>query len=751
MTVDVLRPARASRVRWLVVATVSISVAGCHLAANVSGRPTPPQPVMQPTAQVLSPTVSSALPAPAAPLAKPDFAPARVSSAVSTEPGPEGEPERDLSFYAPGTDRLLQAPGPKPSIEAGPGEITLNFENVNILEVVKVILGDLLGLNYLVDPRVQGTATLQTSRPISKDALLPTLETLLRMNGAALVLDGGLYNIVPREIAAQGLVAPQLGDSSVPLPTGYGVQIVPLEYISATEMQKLLEPFSSPGSILRVDAQRNLIVLAGASEELNQLLATIEVFDVDWLKGMSVALITPDFVDVATLSAELEQVFGDPTYSPWASLIRFVAIERLNGLLVITPRRQVLREVVNFAERLDRDPGTVGKRLFVYHVQNGKAGELASVLSQVFEQSTAASAPRPELAPGLEPVELESPPSETPEPEIEALPSTAPLTPLPGAVAANQAGLSISEDSSIRIIADEVNNALLIMGTAREYKVVREALRQLDIIPLQVLIEVTIAEITLDGRLEYGLEWFFKNNFSQNRQGVGVLDLGAAGLAQLTPGFSYAIADSAGLVRAVLNALARDSKVNIVSSPSLMVLNNQSANIEVGDQVPITTRQQQSTATDANVVNSIEYRDTGVLLTVQPRVNAGGLVIMEVEQEVSDVAETTADSLTPTIQQRRISSTVAVQSGRTVVLGGLIRENRLEAKEGVPGLYRLPVVGALFGATTNDQRRTELVVLITPRVVKDQEAARQITEEFRAKMASLRPLTTPSSGSTLPN
>ncbi len=706
---------------------------------------------MQPTAQVLSPTVSSALPAPAAPLAKPDFAPARVSSAVSTEPGPEGEPERDLSFYAPGTDRLLQAPGPKPSIEAGPGEITLNFENVNILEVVKVILGDLLGLNYLVDPRVQGTATLQTSRPISKDALLPTLETLLRMNGAALVLDGGLYNIVPREIAAQGLVAPQLGDSSVPLPTGYGVQIVPLEYISATEMQKLLEPFSSPGSILRVDAQRNLIVLAGASEELNQLLATIEVFDVDWLKGMSVALITPDFVDVATLSAELEQVFGDPTYSPWASLIRFVAIERLNGLLVITPRRQVLREVVNFAERLDRDPGTVGKRLFVYHVQNGKAGELASVLSQVFEQSTAASAPRPELAPGLEPVELESPPSETPEPEIEALPSTAPLTPLPGAVAANQAGLSISEDSSIRIIADEVNNALLIMGTAREYKVVREALRQLDIIPLQVLIEVTIAEITLDGRLEYGLEWFFKNNFSQNRQGVGVLDLGAAGLAQLTPGFSYAIADSAGLVRAVLNALARDSKVNIVSSPSLMVLNNQSANIEVGDQVPITTRQQQSTATDANVVNSIEYRDTGVLLTVQPRVNAGGLVIMEVEQEVSDVAETTADSLTPTIQQRRISSTVAVQSGRTVVLGGLIRENRLEAKEGVPGLYRLPVVGALFGATTNDQRRTELVVLITPRVVKDQEAARQITEEFRAKMASLRPLTTPSSGSTLPN
>ncbi len=706
---------------------------------------------MQPTAQVLSPTVSSALPAPAAPLAKPDFAPARVSSAVSTEPGPEGEPERDLSFYAPGTDRLLQAPGPKPSIEAGPGEITLNFENVNILEVVKVILGDLLGLNYLVDPRVQGTATLQTSRPISKDALLPTLETLLRMNGAALVLDGGLYNIVPREIAAQGLVAPQLGDSSVPLPTGYGVQIVPLEYISATEMQKLLEPFSSPGSILRVDAQRNLIVLAGASEELNQLLATIEVFDVDWLKGMSVALITPDFVDVATLSAELEQVFGDPTYSPWASLIRFVAIERLNGLLVITPRRQVLREVVNFAERLDRDPGTVGKRLFVYHVQNGKAGELASVLSQVFEQSSAASAPRPELAPGLEPVELESPPSETPEPEIEALPSTAPLTSLPGAVTANQAGLSISEDSSIRIIADEVNNALLIMGTAREYKVVREALRQLDIIPLQVLIEVTIAEITLDGRLEYGLEWFFKNNFSQNRQGVGVLDLGAAGLAQLTPGFSYAIADSAGLVRAVLNALARDSKVNIVSSPSLMVLNNQSANIEVGDQVPITTRQQQSTATDANVVNSIEYRDTGVLLTVQPRVNAGGLVIMEVEQEVSDVAETTADSLTPTIQQRRISSTVAVQSGRTVVLGGLIRENRLEAKEGVPGLYRLPVVGALFGATTNDQRRTELVVLITPRVVKDQEAARQITEEFRAKMASLRPLTTPSSGSTLPN
>lgn len=270
-------------------------------------------------------------------------------------------------------------------------------------------------------------------------------------------------------------------------------------------------------------------------------------------------------------------------------------------------------------------------------------------------------------------------------------------------------------------------------------------MRQLDIAPLQVLIEATIAEVRLEDQLSQGVEWFVKNSLG-SKKGTSTLDLGAAGLAAAAPGFSYAITDSAAVVRAVLNTLASESRAKIISSPSLMVLNNQKATIQVGDQVPITTQQQQATTTTSNIVNSIEFRDTGVLLSVTPRVNAGGLVIMEVEQEVSNVAANAATPLTPTIQQRKINSTVAVQSGETVVLGGLIRENDNTSGSGVPVLRDIPMLGWFFGASSDELTRTELVVLITPRAVRGAVEAREVTDEFRRKMESLKPSDEPPRG-----
>ena len=256
---------------------------------------------------------------------------------------------------------------------------------------------------------------------------------------------------------------------------------------------------------------------------------------------------------------------------------------------------------------------------------------------------------------------------------------------------------------------------------------------------MQVLIEATIAEVRLEDQLSQGLEWFFKNSVDR-LSGTTTLDLaGTAGLASVVPGFSFAVTDSAAAVRAVLNTLATESRAKIISSPSLMVLNNQTATIQVGDQVPITTQQQQATTTTSNIVNSIEFRDTGVLLTVTPRVNSGGLVTMEIEQEVSNVAASANTSLTPTIQQRKISSTVAVQSGETVVLGGLIRENDNTSGSGIPGARDLPFLGWFFGASSDAVSRTELVVLITPRAVRGAVEARDVTDEFREKMDSLKP------------
>ncbi|NCF80258.1 MAG: type II secretion system secretin GspD [Proteobacteria bacterium] len=666
-----------------------------------------------------------------------------------TQPAQDTTPERaprPTAFYEPGTGIFVGTPVEQVR-SVGEGNITLNFENTNLREVVKVILGDLLDVNYNVDPAVQGAVTLQTSNPLSKDDLIPTLELLLRMNGAALVTQGGLYNIVPRDSAVRGMLAPQLGNSGLALPRGFTVQVVPLSYIAAEEMQKILEPFTSPGNVVRVDTVRNLLILAGSGPELSRLLSTVRIFDVDWLAGMSVALFTPDFVDAETLSSELEIVFGDGGESPLSGLIHFVTLDRLNALLVITARPQYLEKVSEWVERLDRDSGGAGQRLFVYRVQNGKAADLATVLGEVFqsESGSAVVAP-PELAPGLAAMEISSPPR-PPEggaaaPAVVEGPRATVPSLVPAAVFGGE-GVALTGGAPIRIIADEINNALVILATSLQYKQVEAALRRLDVSPQQVLVEATIAEITLKGDLKYGMEWFFSNQIG-DKQGIGQLDLGAAGIGAIVPGFSYQITDKAGAVRAVLNALADDSRLNVISSPSLMVLNNQTASIDVGDEVPITTQQQQATTGVSTVVNNIEYRNTGVLLSVTPRVNVGGLVIMDVEQEVSQVStESEAGSLTPTISKRSITTSVAVQSGQTVVLGGLIREQKAVVRSGIPGLYNMPIIGPLFGTTSDEQIRTELVVLITPRAVHDSTDAAQVTEEFRSKMQSLRPLSIP--------
>jgi len=664
---------------------------------------------------------------------------------------PEREP-RPAQFYQPGTGVFVGQPQPQsPVTIQGGGNITLNFENTNLREVVKVILGDLLNANYSIDPGVQGAVTLQTSEPLSRKDLIPTLELLLRMNGAALVPQIGLYNVVPRDSAMRGMLAPQLGNSGQALPRGYSVRIVPLTYIAAGEMQKILEPFAAAGNVVRVDTVRNLLILAGGGPELARLLETVRIFDVDWLKGMSIALFTPDFVDAETLSTELQAVFGEGGDSPLAGVIKFVTLERLNALLVITPRPQYLEKVADWVERLDRDSGGVGQRLFVYRVQNGKAADLATVLTEVFQRDAgSAVVPPPELAPGLEALEIAAPPP--PGEDQESAPAAAqrllatPAAFRPESLVGGE-GVAISSGGEIRIIADEINNALVILATAQQYKQVEAALRRLDVLPQQVLIEATIAEITLKGDLKYGMEWFFTNQLG-DKSGQGLLDLGVTGtgIGPVIPGFSYSIIDKAGAVRAVLNALAEDSRLNVISSPSLMVLNNQTAHIDVGDEVPVVTQQQQSTVgTSSPIVNNIEYRNTGVLLSVTPRVNAGGMVVMDIEQEVSQVVSDSTDttSLTPTISKRSITTSVAVQSGQTVVLGGLIREQKVVSRSGIPGLYNLPIIGPLFGVTIDEQIRTELVVLITPRAVRNPAEAAQVTEEFRNKMESLRPLTLP--------
>lgn len=664
------------------------------------------------------------------------------TQAIDTMTTPTGDATpkaaADHAFVQPGNDQMIRMRDQAVAdarVQAD-GDIKLNFQNANLLEVIKIVLGDMLGLNYVIDPRVQGSVSMQSSRPLRREDLLPTLEMLLRMNDTALVESGDGYQVLPLANALTGVRAPQLGDTNLPLPPGYSVRVMPLKYVAAEEMVQILEPFVAGGKqLLRVDTRRNLLILAGSADEMERLLETVYVFDVDRMRGMSVAMFTPDFVDAKTLGSELEALLADPEQGPMSGLVRFIVIERLNGLMVVTPRAEFLARIQEWVERLDKDGGSdAGRRLFIYRVQNGKATDLADMLSQLFAGDNAGgNTPAAEVAPGLTPITIGADGTEG---------GAGTIVP-----AANARTLAIGGEDpgkppgEVRVIADEPNNALLILASSGEYRQILNALKQLDISPMQVLVEVTIAEVSLTDNLQYGVEWFFQNASGRGLSGIATLDLGVNGVAAVQPGFSYAVAGAGNVVRGVLNMLATESNLSVISSPTLLVLNNQEASIQVGDEVPVSTQQQQSTQANANIINSIEYRETGILLKVKPRINAGGLVIMDVVQEASLVPSTSnTDTLTPRIQQRKLKSTVAVNSGDTIILGGLIQDNGNRSESGVPVLHTLPLFGALFGNKADNQARTELLVLITPRAVSSRATALQVTEAFRRKLHTLIPL-----------
>lgn len=654
-------------------------------------------------------------------LASSDEEKSKKMAPTPDKPAAEGGADNRVKLY-PGTGVFVK---PAPTLAAdveGGEEVMLNFDGADLREVVKIVLVDIMHESYLIDPRVQGVVNIHSSHPVKRSALVPTLEAVLRMNGASLVRESdGVFHVNPFATATKGALTPQVGGMNKPLPPGYSVQIVPLKYISAREMVKILEPFTPEGGIVRVDDVRNMLFLGGNARELRHLMETIDIFDVDWIAGMSVGLFTLKSVDVKTAFSEVEKILGDKGQGALAGVLRIIPIERLNALLVVTPQPKYLEQARVWIERLDRSGATDGgAQLYVYQVQNGDAVKMATLLGQAFGKQTSQSAPPPSLAPGLNPAEIKS---------------SGPA--VGGTQSGGAEGVTVSVGGATKIIADKENNALLILATPSEHEIITNAIRKLDVVPRQVLIEVTIAEVTLSDEFSFGLEWYFNNN----TKGKGFLDTGAAGITQLSPGFSYAWLDAAGSIKAVLNALAANSKLNIISSPHVMVSDNHTAKIQVGDRVP-TVSQTQATAIattgTAGVISSIQYLDTGIMLSVTPHINAGGLVTMEISQEVSNAAKTVTSGIdSPTISKRSAQSTVTVQAGETMVLGGLISDKKSNANSGLPFLSEIPVLGALFGAQNVKDDRTELVMMITPKLVSNSQQAREITDEFRKKVGSV--------------
>ncbi len=559
--------------------------------------------------------------------------------------------------------------------KAGRDGYSLNLVNVPIDQAAKAVLGDALKQSYSVSPEVTGSVTLQTTRPLSADELLETFETVLEMNGAALQTSGELATIVPAAGATQRVTTAKRYNG------GSGrVVALPLKYISTDEMVRLLTPIVGESLRLTSIPNRNIVLIAGSKDEVNAAIEAANLFDADILKGKSVGLYELRAAEPEAVVLELNSIFESSEGGGLEDVISFVPSQRLGAILVVTSRSSYLAEAERWIRDLDKAAGGVKRRPEVYYLQNRSAADLAPVLSEMLQDIAS--------------------------------------------------GESATIEGAPKVVADDAKNAIVVWGNDREQDSFARLINSLDTAPVQVLLEATIAEVALNDELNFGLRWFFENS----GETATFSDTNNGGVSSTFPGLSLLFQGSSSA--AAINMLSSITEVNVVSSPSLMVVDNQEAKLQIGDQVPVATQQSQGTDDkSAPIINTISFRDTGVILKVKPRVSRSGQVILEIEQEVSSVASTTTSGIdSPTISQRKITTRVAVSDGQTIALGGLIEEKSNRTTAGAPGVSKVPVLGALFRNRKDKVSKTELLVLITPRVIRDGVEAADITAEFRKRL-----------------
>jgi general secretion pathway protein D len=686
------------------------------------------------------------------------------TSPLATSEEPQSGPQ---AVIRRGSGQMINrgaASSPLPSLAAArSGTATFNFEGESLHAVVKAILGDMLGQNYVIAPGVQGTVTYTTSKPVSPAEALSVLEQVLSWNNARMVYSDGRYSVVPNEQNLSGSVAPRTGAPSNA--RGYEVRVVPLRFISANEMKKVLEPYARTNAIVNVDPARNVITLGGTRSELENYLRTVEIFDVDWLAGMSVGVFPLQSSRATKVVADLEKVFGENSKTPSAGMFRFMPLEGANAVLVITPQAAYLDDIQEWMERIDGSGE--GARLFSYELKYIKAKELAQRLAEVFGGSGGSSGRdtggpgNTSLMPGTDPVQIN-------DSGLDGRNSSVDFGDSGGGSGGSSGGLggggmSLSPRDSGRgsvtlevdgnrvgVSAVEETNTLLVRSTASAWKSIQDVVEKLDVMPMQVHIEAQIAQVTLTGELAYGVNWYFERAVTDAGLPDAVDRTTWSGLAGnisgsqvggVGPGFSWTFLGRNAA--AIISALDRVSDVRLLQTPSIFVRNNAEATLNVGSRIPISSvTVNPGTGTDTTY-SQVQYLDTGVILKVRPRVTKDGMVFLDIVQEVSSPAGNPDANGNVRIDTRRLKTEAAVQAGDTVMLAGLINDSASKGSTGFPGLSRLPIIGGLFGRQTTNSDRNEVIVLITPTIVRNPQEARNLTDEYGQRFRALEPLHAP--------
>ncbi|GAB1594547.1 type II secretion system secretin GspD [Lysobacter claricitrinus] len=656
------------------------------------------------------------------------------------------------------------ASAPPSRLGGSSGAATFNFEGESVQAVVKAILGDMLGQNYVIAPGVQGTVTLATPKPVSPAEALNLLEMVLGWNNARMVYSGGRYNIVPADQALAGTVAPRTGPASTA--RGFEARTVPLKFVSATEMEKILKPYARPNSIVNVDNARNVITVAGTRAELENYLRTIETFDVDWLAGMSVGVFPLQSGRASRVVADLEKVFGETSKSPVSGMFRFMPLEGANAILVITPQAAYLDDIQQWLERIDGAGSE--PRLYSYELKYIKAKDLADRLSEVFGGGARGNGgdtgAQPTLMPGLDSTELRDTDGGS-SASIGQTPTSSDTSGTGSTGGGMSSSLSLDprqngngsvtfdvDGQHVGVSAVDETNSLLVRSTPQAWASMRDVIERLDVMPMQVQIEAQVVEVQLSGALQYGVNWFFEQAVSDPVSSGGAGLPNAAGRniwgdlkgsirpADVTnPGLAWTFLGKNAA--AVINALDQVTDLQLLQTPSVFVRNNAEATLNVGSRIPISSvTVDPGTGTGGVTYSQVQYLDTGIILKVRPRITRDGMVFLDIVQEVSSPGTVADRNGNVRIDTRKVKTETAVQSGDTVMLAGLISDGVQRGSSGFPGLSRIPVVGGLFGRQNSRTDRNEVIVLLTPTVVRNPQEVRDLTDDYTRRFRAMEPL-----------
>jgi len=610
---------------------------------------------------------------------------------------------------------------------AGAGErrqMDITLDNMDIYPVLDQVLGRILELNYVVDPAIKGTISLNIKGRYTKSEFLDLFNSILQIHGLAITRGAqSLYKVVQKASSARaGSEVVNIGER-VPYP-GDVISVFQLHYLSAAHVIANLRNFISPGAVIVAEPSSNAVLLVDTAENVAKLSKILALMDTDLFKDIHWRFYTLEHTDVDDLSKDLDKIFKTkglyikPGIDPGG--LQIMPLKSINSLLVVTKWEEVLDVVGHWVTQLDQEISQRGTQVYVYFVQNGKAADIADILRQLYGAKASEHKGKKEVL-----VEREKKPAQQ-----QAMPHTGELA------------------EEVEIIADEVNNAILIKATQRDYAILSGVLKEIDIVRRQVLIDVLIVDVSLKKGLEYGVQWFLKARGIDTGGGDMTADIGlnkpdfglAEGgmLSSGLGGFSAALFSGEEL-RALINLLATETEANIVSAPNILAVDNQESTIEVVEDQP-TVSTSQTSAESGSTTQTIQYRSVGVILKVTPLINESGLVSMEVEQEVSNyLGKSEVEGISsPIFQTRKATTNLVVHDGHTIIIGGLMQTRREKSHNGIPILKDLPILGYLFGSWGFSNDKTELLIAITPHVIQSKEQADALTREFSQKVESIR-------------